>query len=515
MRNETDGYQENLHNKGHDTGDSAVEELMEFDTKLSELPICKMMFSMYKIIFKTLLTTFSTLGSQILTAAGYILLNLNDEVDAQSNLGIALIFNLAFFYGFFLSMVDKLGIDLSVSFGAKNYDQTKKTLNQGAIASVLAFCLLTLPASIFSKQILVLVNIEPPQAEKCKVIILGLLASNFLEMIGDFTREFCMAQGIESIFGHTCLLSAIISVCFGYYFVVELGLGAIGWVYSKTIYELITLIVALAVFFKTHARTRGFVPIKEVVDGFWPFFWTSVSFAVGSYSEFLGNEIASYFIFLSKDEPLIAGFSAVLNISALFYSMGETFAIICRTRMNLLIGKQLFQLGKNFFLVFILSLATFGAAVGCVIFTFRHQLTSIYAGNSPTTSKYFLDLISIYSFCLPSELTITSSFMGIKTIGSIGFLLLLNLLLFVGANFFSCYYLTVVLKRSPYYILITVQSLFYLENILCLVKVMMTDWTGLKVEDEIEPHTERLVPSGLEEQGFHPDSKLEHDEVKP
>ncbi len=49
---------------------------------------------------------------------------------------------------------------------------------------------------------------------------------------------------------------------------------------------------------------------------------------------------------------------------------------------------------------------------------------------------------------MPSELTITSSFMGIKTIGSIGFLLLLNLILFVGAITVALFYQRIFMKRA-------------------------------------------------------------------
>ena len=59
--------------------------------------------------------------------------------------------------------------------------------------------------------------------------------------------------------------------------------------------------------------------------------------------------------------------------------------------------------------------------------------------------------------------------------------------------------------------MITVQSLFYLENILCLVKVMMTDWTGLKVEDEIDPKNERLLQIGYEGHDSLPNIKIEQE----
>ena len=88
---------------------------------LYKIPLKVMFKTMSEIIGQTLMVSFSTVGSQLLVSSGYIFLNFNSSSDAQAALGIALSFNLLFFYGFFLAMVDKLGIDLSVSYGAKHY----------------------------------------------------------------------------------------------------------------------------------------------------------------------------------------------------------------------------------------------------------------------------------------------------------------------------------------------------------------------------------------------------------
>jgi hypothetical protein len=315
-----------------------------------------------------------------------------------------------------------------------------------------------------------------------------------------------MAQGIETIFGFSALFGSVVAVASGYFFIVRWDMGPIGWVYSKTVYEVINLFASLYAYCKTHPRTRGVAKWSVVKVGFIKFFCMSVKFAVGSYSEFLASEIASYFVFLTHDDLQIAAFSAILNLGTVFYSMGETFAIICRTRMNLLIGKQHHRIAKNFYLFYFLTLAGFGLLIGSGFFIFRDYVTDWFANSTPEISAKFKKLLTIYSLCIASELTITSSFMGIKTIGSIGFLLMLNILLFVGANFGLNYYFTQELGYQTEAILITVQALFYLENILCLIKVMMTDWTGLKVEDEFEQKRDPLVLAESGDQDLRPTS---------
>ena len=144
-------------------------------------------------------------------------------------------------------------------------------------------------------------------------------------MNSDFFRTFCMAQGFEDIFGYTSLLSVVVSIICGWYMVIQLELGAIGWVYSKIIYETLTTLVALGMMLVTEPETRGFTSISETSKGFCKFFCECIKFSIGSYTEFLGYEISSYFVYISHDKTAISAYAAILNCTTLFYSIGETF----------------------------------------------------------------------------------------------------------------------------------------------------------------------------------------------
>ena len=322
-------------------GDQVVKQLEYFSMPLYKIPIMVMVKTMSEIVAQTLMVSLSTVGSQILVSSGYIYLNMNNSSEAQAALGIALSYNLLFFYGFFLSMIDKLGIDLSVSFGAKHYHQTKKILNQGMLVCLLCFCFMTVPGFLFAEQILVSINISPELAKASQEILYYLMIANFIEMNSDFFRTFSMAQGFEDVFGHTSLLSVVVAVICGWYLVVQLQLGAVGWVYSKIIYEALTSLVALGMMLATQPETRGFISLSETCQGFSSFFCECVKFSIGSYTEFLGYEISSYFVYISHDKTAISAYSAMLNCTTLFYAIGETFQTVCRTRMNILIGKKL------------------------------------------------------------------------------------------------------------------------------------------------------------------------------
>jgi Na+-driven multidrug efflux pump len=373
--------------------------------------------------------------------------------------------------------------------------------NQAIWTNLIMFMLMTIPLFLCAEHILIFANIDPVVAARCQQIMYYMLLADALELAGDTTRVFCMAQGFEEVFGSTSILALIVSVIFGYIFVVRFELGAIGWVFSKCLYEGILLLIALATTLMTHPDTRGFASFSIVREGYGVFFWDAIKYSLGSYSEFIGYEVASYFVFLTHDIPQIAAYTAVMNFTSLFYSIGETFAIICRTRMNLLIGKELKRTAKNFYIFFMLVLFTMGTLAGVFFYLVRKQVTSAYAESNFYMSEAFEKLFIVYCFCIPSELSIPTTFMGIKTVGGINCLLALNFLLFICGNFVQSYYFSVVKHWGSLPIFIGLQVLFYIENFLCISRVLFTDWAKCELLIEDEPSGEALLAEDLNPEG--------------
>ena len=478
-----------------DSGDNTIKNLLYFSQPLSKIPLKVMFCTLATLIKESLMVAFSTLGSQVMSSSGFIFLNMTDDLKGQSYLGIAFSFNLIFFYGFFLSLVDKLGIDISINYGSGDYEKTKKSLNQGIYTALFVFTCLTIPCFVFGKYLLIITGIDEDQANGCQEILYWMLIPNSLEIMLDLIRNYCMALGNEFIFGPTSLVAIIISVGCGYLFIVELKQGVFGWVLSRIIYEGLCLLVALWVMFtKTPPGTRGLLPFSKVKKGFLGFFCQSLKYAIGSYSEFLGYEIASLFVYRSNDEIQIAAYSAVLNISSIVYSSGESFAVICRTRMNLLIGKNLKQTSKNFFMFYIIGTLLFGVGLSAVFYLLRPYLVSAFASSDKNLSKLFDSLLQIYSIVFPFELTLTTAFMGIKTIGSINYLLFLNLFLLIGVNTGTCYYWSIYLNKDAITIYANLITIFISVNLLCIIKVACTDWS--KRELDYDP-VEANIPLAL------------------
>ena len=135
---------------------------------------------------------------------------------------------------------------------------------------------------------------------------------------------------------------------------------------------------------------------------------------------------------------------------------------------------------------YIIGLATFAAIVGVGFYLSREYLAFYYASSNTEMSKVLVQLLTVYSFCIPSELTLTSTFIGVKTIGSILFLTVLNILLFLGLNSAVSYYLTQKLHLGVVYIFANMNIIFFLENIICFLKVCLTDWSKRDLNLDVE-----------------------------
>lgn len=462
-----------------DSGDKTVMNLLYFQKPFNQIPVKVLASTLGSLIWETFLICLTTLGSQIVVGTGYVLLNYMENTQGQAALGIATTYNLIFFYGFYLSMVDKIGIDCSQTFGAKQYRLTKKITNQGFWTCVLVYGCFTTPFFLLSKQILMIMQIDEETAEKSREILMLMMIPNYLEMFSDFLRVCSMAQGFEQIFGSTSLLTVLIAVISAWILVVPFDLGPAGWVYGKTIYELISLIVSLVIFSILHPSTKGYVSFKEVKQGFGHFFLECLKFASGSYLEFIAYEVTSIFVYMTQDKEQIAGYSGALNITTLFYAAGETFATICRTRMNLLIGKNMKNAAKKFYLFFLIGVFLFGGLIGGVFLLTRDIVSHLYAGASKREYYYFSNILTIYCFCIPNELSITTSFMGLKTIGNINFLLGLNILLLIGGNLVYCVIVTRYFNKGAIYLFAGLNTIFYFMNLVCVLRVAFTNWNTI------------------------------------
>ena len=463
-----------------------LKDLLTFQSSTCGSSLKVMMRMIGEATTYSIITSFTNIGSPLLSAAGFVLLNSTGDTLAQAALGISLSYNLLFYYGYILPLTDKLCIDMSLAYNARHFEHAKRIFNLGVYFSAMLFIFFTMPFFMFSKNILQFANIDANVALRCQDMLEMLLVSNVIETISDLLRIVALSQGYTNIFGHTSILAVVISIICAYLFVGVYGLGAMGWILSKYIYETIQLLVAVALFVSSDGRARGLLAWEQIRSEFPRFFFATMKEVFGAYSEFVGYEITSFFIFFTQNIHQIAAYTAILNFASLFSSLGESLAMILKSRMNLLISKGHKNTARNYFKFYICATALLGFILTAVIVLIRKYVAAIYVNSSLESESTLSNLILVYAFCMAGELTHLSSFLVVRIGGNMRYLIIVNISLFIFVNFLNSYYLAIIKGYGPVELFASLQVLFHIENLLCIIKVLSTDWEGIDLQVEIE-----------------------------
>src|SRR3990167_1219678 len=380
-----------------DSGGEIVKDLMCLKDGVFSMPILKLFKMGLVLIGETLVLGITMIGSPVVTTFANILLNISATATDQASMGLAIVYNLWFYYGILVAMYDKLGIEWSRSFGAKDYHLTRVKFNQGAIVLVSTFALITLPSFLYGGEILLAVGSPADLSASAGSILKKFIIANGIETMGEITKIFCLAQGHERIFGQTAALSIIPALLVGYVLVVIMKWGVVGWIYSRITYELINLSVGIYVLINyTEPQTWGLASLKDIQKGLGTYFVESFKYALGSYTEYLGYLISNYFVILTHDENQIAAFTIIESLGAIVYTFGEAFATIMRTRMNILIGKKYNQTAKNFAMFFYGVVVAFCLVSQSIVYYFRDTIANIFTGNSKELNNVFKTMVLLF-----------------------------------------------------------------------------------------------------------------------
>lgn len=483
-----EGLEKALNSKSRDSSESDTanaEEYFFLSEDIKSLPRKKTMRVMARMVASGVVLSTTNLSMQLIQSLAMILLNLMQDNSSQATLGLALSFNVIFYFGFFLAFVEKLGIDLSKSFGASNYRENKKVFTQGLLTASLWVLILLTPIFMAGGSILKFMNIEENMASRVQALLPLMLIANVVELAGDIFRNFCMAQGHENVFGKTSIVAMMVALAFETFFILVLELGAGGFFLAKLLFESFALCIAIWVYLRrTDPKTRGFVSFREALPGLGHFNLVSFKFAMGNYTEFIGYELTSYFVFLSKNESHIAAYSSIMNFMTMFYSVGEIFAVVCRTRMNLLLGKGLWKAAKNLYILFVASVFLFGCCLSLLFFLLRDKLSALYAGTDPEMKATFETLFLTYCAVIPSDLTMITVFVGVKTIGYINCLLLTNIFYIILLNGVVSYCISSFTDWGVCALFASLTCIFYSVNCCAFLGAVIKSWKDAQPEEE-------------------------------
>lgn len=447
-----------------------------------KIPALSLLIQACLILRDTLSIVASLTGPLLITTSGYIYLNMVGHSNTQASFGLFNTLFMVFFVAVLYANMDKLGITISVGYGEQKYDACKKYFVQGLLTVIFIFLFVSLPIMMFSRQVLVFANIEHNIAREVSDIAIRCVPLMIIQVFAEPLKTYCMAQGQEQIFGTIGLFNLLASLAANYYLMVVKGWGVHGWIITKSITEIINLLAALYTLNKCHPDTRNIFGWHKANEGYYDYFVDSIKFTAGSYSEFFGTEMISYFVALIGDTNQIAAYFSILNFSVVIYSVGMSFSIICRTRINIFIGMGKVRIAKNYYTFFVAWVWTLGLMLCLLFIAIRRPITDAFASSTPEMERWFDKLLFAYSCFLPFEMILCTTVVGIKTIGKIATLLVFTLVFFIGGNF--CTALVVMhWHGSCLYYLLSTYFWATVMNLLALTVVLASDWSLAKPAD--------------------------------
>lgn len=448
-----------------------------------------------ELMKESLMIACTIVGPILLLTANFSFIGREGSVSLQAGFGLANSFIVVFFNSLNIYNLDKFGIALSVHFGRRDFKEVKRVLNQGAFTICLLFSCVTLPFLYFSRTILILFGISEANATTTQFILRLVILPLMVEAASSVLRTFCMSQGFEKDFNIFGIINTILCICLSYFLVVSMRLGIYGFVYAKCIYEINNCLVGLYVLKKVNPDTFGMVSISDLQLGLKSYLIDTLKYSLGSYSEILGVESISILVASLQVDEQTTAYMAMISLLGSVYTFGMALSIIARTRINLLIGCGLLNTAKNAFW-FIHKVGCFmGLLESVILVSFCSQIANFYSSNNQAVRSYLSGLIYLYSLWTVSEVSISTTFVGIKTIGKVTTLLKVNLITLLIINPVLGL-LIVRLNGDCLALFFTLLSMIGIGHLCCYYVTMKEDWTKLFAADihDEKPHFIEMVP---------------------
>lgn len=465
------------HEEAADDNEHAiVKHLLCFEDDKIQLSIMEEAKIYFRLVFDAIKFVPILLTGVVTNTAAQGYMNLLGDVDQQAAFGIMIVIYVCFFTFLMMTIVDKLGIEISNAFGAKDYHTCKVMLGKGYLTFFTLFLAIPAPIFFFSEQILIKCGINSKLAALVQPPLRVSILGSFFQILGDGLQTACISQGFEHYFGYIGLFSGLGIPIVGYFFMVYLRMGAMGYMISRITFEACKLVYAWFIYKKTHIKSQGLGSFEETIQGFKPYFVESVKMGLASYIEILGGEMAGFLISLGGHNDQIAAYYCTFNLTGYAFIIGLSFSMICRTRMNILIGMGYHKAAKRFYIFFVEASALLGFPLIFLGLEIKDAVVSFYSSSNPSVSAWMHRMVLIYLIIIPSELTYTVNAVAMKTLGHVN-LLLRNAFftLFLGNSTIGVAFHLAGLSAP--YIFGLMLSLAVANNLLAFFKAASSDWS--------------------------------------
>lgn len=411
-----------------------IDDLLMFKVPPSSLDCSTLLCVSLRIVREAGELVSAVIGSFIVGTGGFVCFNIVGRPLYQASFGLFQVVISILFVSPLLSMMDKIGIKLSLAYGNGETEGCKKAFSQGCASILIAICCMCLPTLLGIKHILLALGIDYRIVDLVHESMHPFMLVVIVQTVSETIRAFCLSQGMESTLGRLAICNNILSIFTNWYMIVYLDLGIKGWVYTDLIYETINLVGGVWTMQGALPGSIGYASIKDTLDGFGCFFWESIKFMLGNYSEFIGYELTSIYIAMVGNNDSIGAYAGIVNFGGIIYRIGITFAITCRTRVNILIGAHLPNTARNFFRFTMLVTLIIGMILSALVYVCREYIIKIYADSTEDVEREFNKLLSVYTLFIPSAISQSISYVGMKSTDSMGVLLLFNVLIVLGVN---------------------------------------------------------------------------------
>ena len=315
--------------------------------------------------------------------------------------------------------MDKVGIMISSGVGSNNPLEVKAAFSKAVLVVSVAMCFVVTPVYLNGGNLYELIGIDPETSRLCGEALRICLMSNLLQSCGDLLKTLCISHGIEKLFTATSSVSFGIGIACCYLFVDLNQAGAKGYFYSRLVMDSINFMCAIYAFTTLKSPSKGLATLEATFKGLRKHLYETMIFISGSYSECLGFEVASIFIYKIGDINQISAYSAMISVSGFTYGLGSSVSAICRTRINILLGKRLPRAAKHFYVFMLVSLIVTGVGLSMIILLTRNYITYLMVGSDAEVSYHFSRLMFVVAFIQLSDIQIGTSQVAVKSIGKV------------------------------------------------------------------------------------------------
>ena len=472
--------QEETHLIGKDSGEAEeiVRDLLPFKKGFFGLPLKQLAAISCHTLAEGLSLAPSMIGRNLIEASGLIFLNYLGKTQLQAAFGV---YNVYFWVGFFAPitlLVERGGISMSQALGEHNFPKLKDTFTKLVITLMSLYLIVILPLMIFSQPVLTTLGVSFDLAVSAQRFTRQTIPMMTIYAFSELFKVFCLSQGHEKVFGYSSVILVGLTVLANYYVMLVLGLGVEGWIWVKTISDFIFLLIAIVVYLRTIPSSRGFVSLSKSLEGLGTFFCDSVIYIMGVYPDIFGGEITGYFILMTQDTNQIAAYYSTMNITSMMFNFGIAFSIVCRSRMNILIGMKETTASKNYYKFCVLLTSIFGLILGSCLYAAKSYLVRLYSDSTPEMKDWFYRLMLVYFLVSWSEMSVSCVMLGLKSLQRFTLMLILNVFFTVCGKFLVGLSVFLVYKRCDYQ-LATDMGCFATLNLTILLISLLSDWNTL------------------------------------